>query len=256
MNTIKNRPSRRPAVLVFAAFCVSLAVEFTLVQVAGASGAPPAVNVSPQGNLSAGETISVAVGPNGYFTPNAGIKILECADPGGTVANLPTDDTTCDGNTVEGGTVLVGSDGSFSDPAYPVYLLPSSLLAEPGDSVPVCNQTHYCVLYVGQNQNDFTAPKAFSAPFLVAQGSGATTTTTVAPGSGASLGVSSTTAANSASATAASIGDTADPATSVSDSGALADTGSPPLIVLLAASGMAFLLVGAMGRRFALRRAR
>ena len=52
------------------------------VQGAGAS-APPSLNVSPPGNYHDGETISVGVGPNGYFTPNARINIIECADPGG-----------------------------------------------------------------------------------------------------------------------------------------------------------------------------
>ena len=108
--------------------------------------------------------MAVGVGPNGYFTPNTGVKILECADPGGSSANLPKDDTACDGNTVEGGTLLVGDDGSFSVDAYPVYLLPSSALGEPSDSIPICNQTHYCVLYVGQDQNDFSKPRVFSAP--------------------------------------------------------------------------------------------
>ena len=39
------------------------------------------------------------------------------------------------------------------------------------------------MLYVGQNQNDFTAPKTFSAPFLISQTSGTTTTTTAASAS-------------------------------------------------------------------------
>ena len=105
------------------------------------------------------------------------MKILECADPGGAQANLPKDDSTCDGNTIQGISILIGSDGSFSDTTYQVYMLPSQTLGEQSNFKPICNQTNDCVLYVGQNQNDFTAPKVFSAPFLISPGSGAATTT-------------------------------------------------------------------------------
>ena len=48
-------------------------------------------------------------------------------------------------------------------------------MGEQANFKPICNQTNYCVLYVGQNQNDFTAPKVFSAPFLIAPGAGGAT---------------------------------------------------------------------------------
>ena len=144
-------------------------------QDAGAS-APPPLTVSPHGNLTDGQTVSVSVAPNDYFAPHAAVHILECADPEGSVANLPKDDTTCDGNTIQGGTLLVGADGSFSDPSYPVYLLPSQQLGEQTNDQPICNQSHYCVLYVGLDQNDFTQPKVFSAPFLIAPSTATSTT--------------------------------------------------------------------------------
>ena len=169
-------------------------------QRAGAS-APPSLNVSPQGNYRDGQTISVAVGPNGYFTPHRGVNVIECADPGGLASNLPKDITTCDGNTIQGNTILVGSDGSFSQTGYTVYLLPSSSLGEQGNFKPVCNQTNYCVLYVGQDQNDFTAPKVFSAPFLIAPGSGTTTTTSTSTGSSGSSGSTGTPGAQTTSTT-------------------------------------------------------
>ena len=53
-----------------------------------------------------GQTVSVSVGPNSLFVPQLGVVILECADPGGTVANLPTASIDCDGNTIQGDTVL------------------------------------------------------------------------------------------------------------------------------------------------------
>ena len=155
--------------LVVGVCLVASAAVGTFVQAAEASGTPPAVSLSPSGNFSNGQTISVTAGANGYFTPHAGVNILECADPGGSPANLPTDISACDGNTIQGTTVLVANDGSFSEISYQVYSLPNSVLGEQTNDKPICNQTNYCVLYVGQNQNDFTAPKTFSAPFLISQ---------------------------------------------------------------------------------------
>ena len=187
--------SRRCAGAAVVALCLASTSQVVAVRVAGASGAPPAVSMTPGGPLKNGQSVAVGVGPNGYFTPNTGVKILECADPGGSSANLPKDDTACDGNTVQAGTLLVGDDGSFSVDAYPVYLLPSSALGEPSDSIPICNQTHYCVLYVGQDQNDFSKPRAFSAPFLVTPASGATSTSTGAAG-GTGAAATATTGTN------------------------------------------------------------
>jgi hypothetical protein len=265
MNWIWSGLSRRSVRIVFLAFFVSIAAEATVVEVVGASGAPPAVSVSPHGNLNDGQNVSVSVGPNSYFTPHAGVNILECADPGGSAANLPKDITTCDGNTIQGSTILVAADGSFSVPTYPVYALPSSTLGEQANYKPICNQTNPCVLYVGQNQNDFTAPKVFSAPLTIAAGSGtatSTTATTAAP-AGTSLtgssGSTSTTAAPTTSSAPTVATATATGALSqstASTSGALANTGPPAEIVWVVVSGMALLLTGAMGRRLSLRRSR
>jgi hypothetical protein len=231
---------------------VSLAAEVTEAQVAGASAGPPSLIISPQGNYSDGQTISVAVGPNGYFTPHARVNILECADPAGLVANLPKDITTCDGNTIQGSTIQVADDGSFSESAYPVYLLPSSALGEQSNYKPICNQTNSCVLYVGQDQNDFTAPKVFSAPFVISPSSG--TTTAVKAGSSGSSGTTSTTVAPPTSAAPTVTLAAGGPATSsASASAALANTGPPAQLAWVAASGMALLLTGVMGRRRVLR---
>jgi hypothetical protein len=229
-----------------------MATEATIVQFASAS-APPTLDVSPHGNFSDGQAISIAVGPNAYFTTHSRVIILECADPGGLAANLPKDDTACDGNTVQASTILVSGDGGFSDASYTVYLLPSVTLGEQSNFKPICNQTNYCVLYVGQNQNDFTAPKVFSAPFLIAPSSGTTTTTAASAGSGGSAGTTGTTAAPTPA-----IGNAAGSGVSVatsagSTSGTLANTGQPAEIGWVVVSGMALLLCGALGRRFVLR---
>jgi hypothetical protein len=242
---------RSIGIVVFA-LCAATGVEAVFVEMASADVTPPTLEVSPAGNLSDGQTITVAAGANGYFTPHAGVKILECADPGGTQANLPKDDSTCDGNTIQGISILVGNDGSFSDTTYQVYMLPSQALGEQSNFKPICNQTNYCVLYVGQNQNDFTAPKVFSAPFLISPGSGAATATSTAgtgasgsPAGSATSGASGTTAKTSASQV--------DATATLTGATALANTGAPADIVWVVAFGLTLLLTGSIGRRRAMR---
>ncbi len=118
-----------------------------------------------------GQTIKVSMGPNKIFVPYSLINILECADPGGTVANLPTQYIQCDGNTIQGDSVIIQPNGSFSESDYTVYKLPSRALGEGPTYIPVCDTTHQCVLFVTENQNDFTKPKVFSHPFTETAGS-------------------------------------------------------------------------------------
>jgi hypothetical protein len=254
MSKICDARGGRSARIVLVALFASCAAEVT-VGVVGAGAAPPPLNVSPQGNLHDGQSISLTVGPNSYFTPHARVNILECADPGGAVANLPKDITTCDGNTVQGTTILVANDGSFSESAYSVYLLPNSALGEQPNGQPICDKTNPCVLYVGQDQNDFTAPKVFSAPFLITQGSATTTTTVAQTNSGGNAATSSTAVGPAASSgTTGTSGGLATSATSAS--AALANTGPPAALAWVGAMGMALVVTGALGRRRALRRSR
>src|SRR5208283_6005076 len=76
MNKMRSLRWNRSGGIVFVVLSLSLAVEIMVMQVAGASAPPPALIVSPNANLSNGETISVGVAPNGYFTPNVAVKIL------------------------------------------------------------------------------------------------------------------------------------------------------------------------------------
>ena len=221
--------------------CVAPSIGVVAAEQPAGASAPPSLNVSPQGNYHDGQTISIAVAPNGYFTPNERINVIECADPGGLASNLPKDITTCDGNTIQGSTVLVGSDGSLSLTGYTVYLLPSLSLGEQANFEPICNQTNYCVFYVGQNQNDFTAPKVFSAPFLIAPSSGSATTST---STGSSTNSSTTGVPNSSSPAGVSLA-TSDGSTSAT----LANTGTPVDIGWVFVSGAALLLSGGFGRR-------
>ena len=252
MNTHWSVRGVRSIVMILFALCVATGAEAVFVEVASADALPPALHVSPGGNLSDGQTITVAVGANGYFTPHAGVKILECADPGGAQANLPKDDSTCDGNTIQGISILIGSDGSFSDTTYQVYMLPSQTLGEQSNFKPICNQTNDCVLYVGQNQNDFTAPKVFSAPFLISPGSGAPTTTSTT--GAASSGSSATTATTSTSGTTArTSASSADATATLTGATSLANTGAPANVVWIVGFGTTLLLTGAIGRRRAMR---
>jgi hypothetical protein len=136
--------------------------------------------------FSSGQVIEVKIPANSKLTPGAGIKIVECAAPHGVV---PTDPSECDGTTIQGDTVLVKSDGSVdytrtsTSSGYTVYALPDvRSLGERPAGQPVCNATHQCVLYIGQNQLDFTAPHYWSQPFEVRPTPGDTGTH---PGDGA-----------------------------------------------------------------------
>ena len=263
MSSVTGRLSGRFfAIALIGFFAPSIAV-FAWVQSA-AAGAPPSVSLSPAGNYRDGQVIAVGVGPNSYFTPQSRIEILECADPGGSASKLPIDSTTCDGNTVPGGTVVVAANGSFSLPDYTVYLLPSPTLGEQSNYKPICNQTNYCVLYVGQDQNNFTAPKVFSAPFLIGPSGAAGTTSTGAGSSGSSGTAGSPSTASSPStattpaspSTSSASAGNAGSAVSLTGSASLANTGSPVDVEWIALSGMALLLCGVVGRRLVLRGAR
>jgi hypothetical protein len=135
-----------------------------------ASAATPPVSMSSPSSgtmYQTGSTIKVTVAPNKVFKPGVRVNILECADKGGTTSNLPSDNSTCDGNTIQGQTIIVAKNGGVTA-RYTLYRTPNALLGEQSTWQPVCNATHRCVLYVGQNQDDFRQPKVFSAPFSIA----------------------------------------------------------------------------------------
>jgi hypothetical protein len=92
------------------------------------------------------------------------VQILECADPHGTVANLPIDASTCDGATVDPLPVNTDSSGNFTDR----YTF-TELSDLHGASNITCNATHACVLWVGVDYNNMFlgGPHAFSAPFEI-----------------------------------------------------------------------------------------
>ena len=211
---------------------------------AEAAGAPVTVTPAPDnGQYHDGQTVAVSVGPNASFVPNTRVVILECADPGGSAANLPTSLSHCDENTVQADTVLVQGNGAISDGSYPLYALPSSALGEQSNWQPVCSATQQCVLFVGEDQNDFTKPKFFSAAFTVtaANGGSPPATATTAPAAGrAAAGVGG----NPGNGVSAAVSLPA---------ATLAFTGVPGWAPCLAALGLGLAAAGAVGRRAARR---
>jgi hypothetical protein len=136
-------------------------------QHAEAAPSTPSLTITPSASghpYVSGQSIRISVGPNSRFTAYSRVEVLECAASNGT---LPVDDTACDGNTAQLGSVLVAADGSFDVPAYTLYQLPNSALGEPANHAPACDRSQECVLYIGQNQNDFSQPKMFSGTFAV-----------------------------------------------------------------------------------------
>jgi hypothetical protein len=271
--------------------CAALVIVVASEHLNRASASDTSLTVSSLTGLQSGGSITVSIGANSIFTPHSHVNILECADPGGSSANLPKDITTCDGNSIQGNTVLVAVDGSFST-SYTVYSLPNALLGEQSNAQPICDQTHQCVLYVGQNQNDFTAPKLFSPAFAVAaSSSGSSTSSTTSPSTtsstnstGTTVGTdsagtggssttvvasatgsgSSTTTQPGASASAAApiLATPAEPAgssvglnssSSPNDPSALASTGAPAELLWMIVCGLGLFAFGSLGRRVSLR---
>jgi hypothetical protein len=119
--------------------------------------------------FSSGQTINVVVPANAVFASPDNTKakdIVECSAPNGVI---PTNTTACDGLTIQGPTLLANANGSFTLTGYTVYALPDSISLGEGTGGPVCGNTlaTECILYMGDNNNDFTQPHMWSQPFLI-----------------------------------------------------------------------------------------
>jgi hypothetical protein len=134
------------------------------------TGTPYASGQSINISVAANSTLSLAnLETAGGYTGEPAMKAVECDDPGGLVANLPATPTgNCDGQTVLS-TSAVNADGSFTISNYKIYWLPdNATFGESPTQTPTCGTPpDDCVLYLGPNQNDFSKPHIFSAPFLV-----------------------------------------------------------------------------------------
>jgi hypothetical protein len=159
----------------------AVAGTFSIIALAGPAGAAgpnsgdtvptaatPVTPFTPGTPFSSGQNINVVVPANTIFSPNTNINIVECAAPGGVV---PTDPGNCDGNTINGPTLKPNADGSINfqtktGTLYQLFALPDANLGETGGGV-TCDLSHQCVLYIGNNQGDFTQPHVWSQPFYI-----------------------------------------------------------------------------------------
>ncbi len=131
---------------------------------AGAALASPQVTM-PAGNPHNNQTWTVTGSgfPSRSSDP-AGVQILECADPHGNLANLPTSASSCDGATQDPLPVYTDAAGNITD-RYTFVAL-SGLH---GTSNIACNATNYCVLWIGVDYNNefLGGPHAFSNAFRI-----------------------------------------------------------------------------------------
>ncbi len=128
---------------------------------------PGPLPTSPIPTITDQSTVEVQVPANTTLTGGS-VKILECGDADGLADDLPTSAAGCDGLTINTGrTINEGTGGTVDKTGYEIYALPSTALNEGPTSTPVCTATSACVLYIGQDQNDFTQPYVWSQPFYV-----------------------------------------------------------------------------------------
>jgi hypothetical protein len=192
--------------------------------------------------LSDGEVVDVAVAANselkrssleaaGYPSGAVPIKMLECADSGGEASNLPTEPTECDPTTVAA-TAILQSDGSLLLKGFTIYALPDLAVLGPSNGT-VCDASHECVVGIFSDQNDFTKPHIFSAPFEVASSPASDSDTAGSAANTPGTGANSNATSSSGSAGA---------------SVALANTGSPTLWPWLVGLGAAMFIGGTVMR--------
>ena len=140
--------------------------------------------VTAQTPYSGGQTVDLQVAANptmdnaslvaaGFPSGAVTIKFLECADPGGLVANLPTKPSECEPGTIHSisGANANGSMSLTGTNGYQVLALPDPNLGSSNGTT--CGLApHQCVIGIFTNQNDFSKPHLFSAPFASTLGDG------------------------------------------------------------------------------------
>ena len=100
------------AVMVGTVAGLSLGTASSFALANGSQVPQSAVPIGPASNgaFTSGQSIEVKVPANGDLVAGSKVNILECADPSGTVSNLPTNIGECDGNTIQGGTASVATE--------------------------------------------------------------------------------------------------------------------------------------------------
>lgn len=178
---------------------------------------------------SSGQEVDIVIPANSVLTPTAiNVNMVECQAPGGVV---PTDPAACDGETIQGASIHPNPDGSVdlhteTNSLYTLYAIPD--LASLGEtSGPVCNLTNECVLYIGQNQNDFTQPHFWSSPFYINPNGGVDSGAN--PGDGSPPPISSAPSASASTVVGSAATATADGADPVTVTVTLLDTYGVPV---------------------------
>jgi hypothetical protein len=142
----------------------ALVASAVLVVPGGTAAAAAGVTLTPLATAYTNAQ-NVTVSGTGFPTRAqnpSGLQIIECADPGGTTGNLPMDNTTCDGTTINPLPILTDSNGNFSASYSMVQLKMST------GGVVNCDNANECVLWVGVDYiNSFLGAHAFSTPFFV-----------------------------------------------------------------------------------------
>ena len=175
----------------------------------------------------------------GFPSGAAPIKILECADLGGQQANLPQKPADCEPETIDS---VAGAqeNGRLVLQKYTIYALPDTADLGVSNGTVCDDAEHQCVLGIFSNQNDFSKPHLFSAPFQVAS-------TAASNGAGSTTnGAGSTSASGTSSSGAATNGASAEVSV---PSATLANTGGPTLWPWLLGAGAVLLLAGSALRR-------
>jgi len=236
--TVKAARSGR-ALRIVLLFVVGTAPVFVFVDTASAAAALVSI---PTGPFVDGQ--SIAVSGSGFPTraqDPTGLQIIECSDPDGSPANLPTDPSLgCEGITVNPGQINTDSAGRFHV-SYAIAALSSSA----GTSSIDCDATHQCVLWVGTDYNNafLSGPHAFTTPFRVNANPATAPSTTSVSTPTTVVPTSSGTTPPGVSSNAAGVG-------------SLASTGLPGLVLWLGGLGVPMVLLGLLGRRLTVARAR
>jgi len=172
----------------------------------------------------------------GFPSGVVALKVLQCSDLNGQPANLPKKPTDCEPTTVQA-SADVAANGSFILQGYTIYALPDGADLGPSNGTTCDDGAHQCVLGIFSNQNDFTKPHLFSAPFQVVSTVASNSTGPPSTSGGSNSGGSSSGSASGGVTPGVSV----PPAT-------LADTGSPTLWPWLLGAGSVLLVVGSLLR--------
>jgi len=200
------------------------------------------------------QVVDVVVGPNstlsrssleqaGFPSGAVPIKVVECADLDGQVANLPKVPSDCDGSTLVA-VPGVQANGSLFVKGFTIFALPDALKLGASNGTVCDDAVHQCVLGVFSDQTNFGKPHLFSAPFqIVSTSDNQTAPTGATSASGSAAGGTSGSAASSGSAPGGASAQVSVTAAT------LADTGGPTLWPWLLGAGLLLLVAGAVLRQ-------